>query len=538
MSVTPSRPHLPLRRSTRPTLWEDKLPDGPEEGEEHLARDYTADVTILGAGITGLSAAIPLAEAGLRVAVLEARSLGGGVSIATTAHATAVVDARYHEIIADHGEEAARVVARASMDAIAQIERWVHEHRILSGFFRRPGYLFSEHEKDLPELEKECLAAARAGLEVELVKDLPLPFATKAGMRVRNQAQFHAGEYLAGLISLARSRGVRFFEATRVTAVEDGETCFVHTEAGPVVRCRAVFAATHAPTVNTVFLQTKLAAYRSYVMAYKGVGIADGLFWDMEDPYHYFSSFVVDGEDYLVVGGEDHKTGQYEKTVSPFDSLRVYSTHRFAANDSAFSWSAQVEESVDGLPYIGLNSASRNVYVATGFGGNGITFGTASAMMISELIKGNVHPWMSVFDATRVKPIAAASNYLRENVDFPIHLLGDRLAPTAHLDGLQPGDGRIVKLGGRRAAVHRDVTGKLHIVSAVCPHMGCLVKFNREENSWDCPCHGSRFDVDGSVIDGPAARSLDRIGDSEDDAAPPSWDNSRRPGRNRSRGAA
>ncbi len=275
------------------------------------------------------------------------------------------------------------------------------------------------------------------------------------------------------------------------------------------MRAKKVFQATHAP-LNLVFLQTKIHAYRSYVLAYPNVTLADGLFFDTQDPYHYFSSFEVDGVPYLILGGEDHKTGTVTDTEARFDALHGWAKAHFAVPEPSHGWSSQVEEPVDGLPYIGLNSMSENVYVATGFSGNGVTFGTAAAQIVTDLVLGRANVHADLFSATRLKPVASAVEYLSENVDFPIHFLSDHVRPVEakNLAEIAPGEGKTMRVKGERVAVYRDGKGAVHCVSSVCTHLGCVVKFNPTETSWDCPCHGSRFDVDGAVLDGPATKPL------------------------------
>jgi len=321
----------------------------------------------------------------------------------------------------------------------------------------------------------------------------------------------HGLRYLEGLAQAAQAQGARLHEESRVVTIDDGDRCTVHLEHGPTVRAKKVFVATHAP-LNRVFLQTKIHAYRSYVLALPlpRSALADALFWDTADPYHYFSSFAVDGASYLILGGEDHKTGTETDTAPRYETLAAWAKERFGAGEPAFRWSAQVEEPVDGLPYIGRNSVSDNVYVATGFSGNGITFGTVAARIITDLVTGKNNPWADLYSATRIKPLASAAEFTTENVDFPMHFFSDRLRPAEAKEpkDIGPGEGKTMRVNGERLACYRDPQGLLHAVSSVCTHLGCLVKFNGAEKSWDCPCHGSRFGVDGEVLDGPATRPL------------------------------
>lgn len=474
-----------------------------------LERDLTVDVAIVGGGITGLTAAVLLARAGQRVALLEARRLGGGVSDRSTTHMTEMIDAGYAAIESDFGKEGARLVASSSRAAIDLITSLVDTHAIRCAPIRRPGYQYTERADQEDRLRKEYEAAHRAGLAVEHLSSAPLPFSSRGAVLFPDQLQVHIGRYLAGLASAAVSHGATLHEGSRVIAIEDGDPCTLHLENGPVVTAKKVFCATHAP-LNRVFLQTKVAAYRSYVLAFRDVAFPDGLFWDMEDPYHYMSAYPIDGVSYLVVGGEDHKTGKETNTGVHFERLADWMRARVPVMAPLYRWSAQVEETVDGLPFIGRNSMSHNVYVATGFSGNGTTFGTLAAMIVTGLVTGKESPWASLYAATRVKTFASAAAYATENVDFPIHLVTDHLKPpeAASLADIAPGEGKTVRVRGERLAVYRDPKGALHAVSSVCTHLGCTVRFNQAESTWDCPCHGSRFGVDGAVLDGPATRAL------------------------------
>jgi nitrite reductase/ring-hydroxylating ferredoxin subunit len=271
-----------------------------------------------------------------------------------------------------------------------------------------------------------------------------------------------------------------------------------------------VVLATHAP-LNLLLLQTKIAHYRSYVVAGPVRHSPYGLFWDMEDPYHYIRSQRVGNDYYLLVGGEDHKTGQEHETGARFAALAAFA-ERFGMRTITHSWSAQVIEPVDGLPLIGPNANSENVFVATGFSGDGMIYGTLSAMILADLCQGIPNRYAELYQATRIKPIAALQSYTGENIDFPLHLVSDAIRPpdVTSVDSIERGDGKIVRVHGERLAVYRDEHGELHAVSSVCTHLGCQVAFNPSEKSWDCPCHGSRFDTKGLVINTPAVRNLAR----------------------------
>jgi Rieske Fe-S protein len=271
--------------------------------------------------------------------------------------------------------------------------------------------------------------------------------------------------------------------------------------------------AAHVPVNNRVLLHTKIAAYRTYAIAIEvEPGYLRGLFWDTVDPYHYTRAQEIDEKTYLIVGGEDHRTGEETHTEVHFDNLLAFARRRFVGGPVKYQWSGQIIEPVDGLPFIGPNSGSRHVFVATGYAGNGITYGTLAGMMFADHVSGRKNRYADLYDATRVKPIASASDYVAENLPFPAHLVKDRLTNTnVDLDSpedLHPGEGGIFAGQEGKVAICRDRQGALHAVSPVCTHLACDVAWNGAEQSWDCPCHGSRFSPDGRVINGPAVSDL------------------------------
>lgn len=497
------------------SLW--SLPaDAPKYAP--LSRDIQVDVAVVGAGITGVTAAVLLKQAGQSVALLEARTLGSGVTGGTTAHLTEAVDARYYSIEKDFGRESAALVRESSRKAIEELAALSERFGVAHAFERVPGVLFTEEPEKKGELEQEYEAARRAGAAVELGA-VALPFPTAAGLHFANQAQLSPLIYLEALARSIPGAGSAVFEHTRVQDVELGEPLKVWTQSGALVHAKYVIYATHAPPVVGPF-QTKVAQYRSYVCAGPSPSPVRGLYWDMQDPYHYVRSADCRGVSYLVVGGSDHKTGKGPKRgpASAFDDVIAYAG-RFGVTATR-RWSAQVVEPVDGLPYIGRLKDDEPIFVATGFSGNGTTFGTLSAMMLRDAILGRTNPYAQLYRATRFKPLVSLAPVIEENAAFPARLVKDRLTVEAHaLAEIMPGDGKVLRAGHEKLAVYRDTSGKLHAVSARCPHMGCNVTFNRVELSWDCPCHGSRFKTDGSLLDGPATKPLEARAIPEEDVS-------------------
>ena len=476
-----------------------------------LTRDLDIDIAIIGGGVTGLTAAALLGRGGLRVAVFERERIASGESGNTTSHLTEAVDARYQTIIKNFGLDAARLVRESKRDAIARIEALAASAKE-SRFERSPGYLYTEQAEHVSFLADELDAARQAGCEVQWIDDVPLPFATSGAIRWDAQAQVHAGAYLGALANEAARAGVEIFEHTMVKNVHEGEPCHLETEAHRIT-ARQVLVAANVPVNNRVLLHTKIAAYRSYAIAIEmEPGFLRGLFWDTADPYHYTRPQAVDGKHYLIIGGEDHRTGEETHTEVHYENLVEYTRLRFPGGPVTYRWSGQIIESVDGLPFIGPNSGSSHVFVATGYAGNGITFGTLAGMMFADYVAGRTTPYAELYDATRVKPVASAYDYVAENVAFPAHLLKDRLTNTnvdvKSLDDLRPGEGGIFAGDEGKVAVCRDRDGALHAVSSICTHLACDVAWNVAEQSWDCPCHGSRFTPDGKVINGPAVSEL------------------------------
>lgn len=474
-----------------------------------IVGDITVDVAIVGAGITGITAAALLEREGKSVALVDKAHVGSGETGHTTAHLTEALDGRYTDLISKFGEEGARLAAESTRTAIDHIASVVRQHRISCGFRRVPGYFYSESPEERERLDEEGQAARRAGLRAELTSEVPLPFRVPWAVRFPDQAEFHPQQYLRALAGTLRNS--RVFEGTQVIDVEDGEPCYLRTNTGTVT-ARDVIVAANVPINNRVFLHTKIAAYRSYVVAAPISEALAGLFWDTDDPYHYTRSQEAEGRTFLIVGGEDHKVGLERDTEEAYQRLEEFVRTRFPVRSLAYRWSGQIIEPVDGLPFIGLNSLSHHVYVATGYSGNGITFGTLAGMILADVIAGRENTYADLYDATRVKLLASAKEYISENVDFPKHLVADRLTnlnvETTALAEVARNEGKIVALDGEKYAVYRDSHGKVCALSPVCPHLGCDVRWNTAEKSWDCPCHGSRFSAEGKVVNGPAVTDL------------------------------
>jgi glycine/D-amino acid oxidase-like deaminating enzyme/nitrite reductase/ring-hydroxylating ferredoxin subunit len=477
-----------------------------------LTADETADVAIIGAGITGITAAALLNERGRSVIVLEKETVAGGETGNTTAHLTEAVDARYHYIRRKYSVDDAKLVAQASRAAIEKIAELIERHAIDCRFRRVPGYLYTEKRKYVSEVKGEARAAQEAGLDAKFIDDVPLPFPTRGAALFANQAQFHPREYLTALAAKIAGDGVRLFEHTAVTNVKNGEPCVVETEHGTVT-AKAVLMATNVPIAGYTHIHTLGAAYRTYAIAFEASGEhPEGLFWDTADPYHYTRWQDTSEGTFMIVGGEDHRVGEDEDTDACFQRLLDYTREHFGEQRERYRWSGQVIEPHGGLPLIG---GKKGIYLSTGYSGQGMTFGTAGAMIVADLLTGVDNEWAKVFDLDRVRPHMTAREFLTENLHFPAHLAQDRLTTMGveghALDEVGIGEGKILKVDGKKVAAYRDDAGKVHCVSTVCTHLKCDVAWNGAERTWDCPCHGSRFTPDGEVLNGPARHPLEKV---------------------------
>lgn len=486
-----------------------------------LNKNTTADACIIGAGIAGLTTAYLLSRRGLKTVVLEDGRIGGGETGRTTAHLTAALDDRYFELERLHGADGARLAAASHTVAIDQVEQIINEEGVACDFERLDGYLFTPPGESAEILERELAAAQRAGLiNTELVKRAPLKqFDTGTALRFPNQAQFHPLKYLTGLAEAITRRGGQICTGTHAAQIEGGDNAVVTTADGRKVTCGAVVVATNTPVNDMVAIHTKQAPYRTYVIALRVPrgAVNKALFWDTPDPYHYVRLLSDEAAgngsngqtDLLIVGGEDHKTGQEDK-VDRFGRLLAWARERFPeVGETVYQWSGQVLEPVDGLAFIGRNPLDAdNVFIATGDSGNGMTHGTIAGILLTDLITGRDNQWAELYNPSRVK-LLAAGDFLSENLNVAaqyVDLL--RGGDVDTYQQIQPGAGAVVSHGLTKLAVYRDEQGQVHEYSAICPHLGCVVQWNRVEKSWDCPCHGSRFDPLGGVLNGPANVNL------------------------------
>lgn len=482
-------------------------------GLERLDHDSQADVCIIGAGIAGLSVAYGLLRLGRRVLVLEDGEPGCGETGRTTAHLTVALDQRYVELERIHGPEGARIAAESHSAGIDAIETIIDREVIECDFQRVDGYLFAASAADQPLLELEAAAARRAGIVgVKLVDRAPVSsFETGRCLRFPRQAQLDAGRFVSGLADAVCRLGGVIHVNTHVARIDESPDLRIVTREGHVVNCGAVVVATNSPISDIVTIHTKQAAYRTYVIGAKVPmdSVPRILLWDLADPYHYVRTVR---DNLLLVGGEDHKTGQEDDGEDRFARLEAWARERFPVERIDFRWSGQVLEPVDGIAFIGQDPAtSGRMFVATGHSGNGMTYGAIAGILIPDLIAGTPNPWSSLYDPARVS-LGSAGDFMKENANVALQY-ADWLGPAdvESSDAVAAGSGAVVQCGMKKLAVYRSLDNTLHTMSAACPHLGCVVAWNAVESSWDCPCHGSRFEATGAVINGPANVGLSPV---------------------------
>ncbi|ARQ11217.1 FAD dependent oxidoreductase protein [Rhizobium etli] len=482
-----------------------------------LGRNEDFDAVVVGSGIAGMSIAYELAAAGQKVAVLDRGRIGGGMTARTTAHLASVCDDYFSELIGLRGEELARLYFQSHSAAIDRIEAIQTAERISCDFRRLDGFLFLASEKGAADLRRELEAGLKIGIAVEEVSGLPLArHADTPALRYPDQATFHPLKYLRGLATGIRARGGTLYSDTIVDKVEETDGGVrVGTNSGLTVTARWAIVATNSPINDRVALHTKQAPYRTYAMAFeiaRGI-VPDGLYWDTEDPYHYVRLHPGDDEsDFLIVGGEDHKTGTADDADDRFAALTSWS-RRLVPDLGAEThrWSGQVMETIDYAGFIGRNPGNERLFVVTGDSGEGMTHGVVASLLISEVILGGNSAWRELYEPSR-KTVSAVGNYLAENATM-IKNFAEYVAPgeIESVDRLRPGEGAIVREGMTKIAAFRGDDGTLYRRSATCTHVGCHVHWNSLERCWDCPCHGSHFAVDGTVLNAPAVSPLTEI---------------------------
>ena len=489
-----------------------------------LASNLKTEVVVVGGGIAGLSVAYCLVKAGKKVVVVEDGFIGSGESGRTTAHLVNALDDRYSEIERVLGEENCRLAAESHTEAINFVEQVAREENIDCEFRRLDGFLFLHPTDDRSTIDDEFVATNKYGIRTEKIEGVP-DVADETGICLRfpNQAQFHPMKYLKGLAEFIVRNGGSIYTETRIENIGKTGVKSKHFS----IDAEHIVVATNSPVNDWVTMHTKQHPYRTYVIG--GLipkdSIRPGLWWDtgniksewVTDPYHYVRLQPYDEtHDLLIAGGEDHKTGQADKEhieeEQRYGRLERWTRKHFPSMEKiVYHWSGQVLEPVDMMAFIGKNPGDKNIYIATGDSGNGMTHGTIAGMLISDLILGRKNPWEKLYDPSRIT-LRSVPEFLNEVGNMSVQYLDFfQASEVKSLDEIKPRDGAIVNIRGKKVAVYRDETEGLHAFSAICPHMGCVLQWNGDEHSFDCPCHGSRFTCQGVVVNGPAKNDLSRM---------------------------
>jgi glycine/D-amino acid oxidase-like deaminating enzyme/nitrite reductase/ring-hydroxylating ferredoxin subunit len=476
------------------------------------------DVLIVGGGITGITTALLLQKGGKKTVIAEAHTIGFGTTGGTSAHINTFADTTYPEAESAFGEEGARLFADAINEGFGLIKTHIDTYKIECDYETKPGYLYAENEDEMKQLDEVYDGAIKVGVAVNYTDEVPTPVAFKKALIWNGQAQFHPLKYLQGLQKAYVAAGGVVIENNRVTGIETDKG--IHTAASTMgdIRAKSVIYATHMPP-NINLFNFECAPYRSYVMAVKlkSGKYPDALIYDSQEPYHYVRSHIIDGQPLLIAGGLDHKTG-HEDPEKAFADLEKYIHKYYSISSVKYRWSSQYYVPVDGLPYIGqMPLAAKGIYCATGYNGNGMMLGSMAGKLLSDLVRKRPNPYAELFDPCRVKPIDGFTEFVKENADVAYHFVADRIGvhETDSLKRVQPGTGKVVEVNGEKIAAYRDEEGTIHALSPVCTHAGCIVNWNSEEKSWDCPCHGARFDIDGGILTGPATKNLQAINANE-----------------------
>jgi glycine/D-amino acid oxidase-like deaminating enzyme/nitrite reductase/ring-hydroxylating ferredoxin subunit len=482
-----------------------------------LQGGISVDVAVIGAGMTGLTAATLLKRAGKTVAVIESKRIVRGATGYTTAKVTAGHGVIYGELEDNFGREGARIYAQANQAAVDRIVQLADEVGVDCDLERKANYVYAESKNEVQSIQQEVDAARRAGLDATFVDNTALPYEVAGAVRLDGQAQFHPRKYLLALAARIPGDGSHVFELTRALDVDEGESCDVKTNRG-TLRARDVIVATHLPFLDRGLFFAKTYPHRSYAVAapIEEAHAPDGMFINSGTPTRSVRT-IRDGDRLLIqVGGNGHKAGQEEDTPKRYDDLdRFLREHWPEAGAIEYRWSTQDYMPLDNVPYIGrLRRGSRHLFTATGFRKWGMTNGTVAATILSDRILERENDWAQLFEAKRLKPRVSATKFVKEGASVGFQFVADRLsrADKGSPEELGKREGAIVRVRGRKRAVYRDDDGALHVLSAVCRHLWCIVAWNPAERTWDCPCHGSRYTGEGRMIQGPTVEDLKRVG--------------------------
>lgn len=494
-----------------------------KENHPDLKEDISVDVAIVGGGIVGITTAFLLKGKGLKVAIIEANEICHGTTGHTTAKVTSQHSLIYKNIISKFGEEKARQYAEANESAIHFIADLVKEKNIDCDFCTKPSYVYTQSEAYISKIEKEVDAASRLGIKASYQSNIGLPFDIKAAVKFDNQAQFHPLKYLLSIAKEIPGDGSYIFESTKVVDIDDREICTVITSNGSKVTASKVVIASHFPCYDGLGLYfARMYAEKSYVLGVKiKEKFPEGMYITAEDPGRSLRSQKYEDGEIILVGGEHHKTGSEKHTNIHYENLSNFAKESFDLQGIIYRWSTQDYSTVDKVPYVGyLTSKTTNILVATGFRKWGMTNGTAAARILTNYITKEENPWAPVYNPSRFNIIASGAKLVSTNLEVAETLIGGKITPAKSNVDIKNGEAHVVKMDGEKVGAYRDEQGQLHVVDITCTHLGCELVWNEAEKTWDCPCHGSRFNYDGDNVEGPAFKPLKHIGEGKNKPDP------------------
>ncbi len=475
-----------------------------------LTKDIEVDVAIIGGGITGIISAMLLSNEGKSVAVTEALNIGLGTTGYSTGNLYVVVDEHLSKIKRKWDKEVMCAVAASRKAALELIENIISKYKVDCNFIHTPFYYFAESpdNSSFDFLNDEFESASQASLSPELVSETPLPFKISKALKIQNQSQFQPLKFIRQLASKMISNSCSIYENSPVDRIEEENNMLYIGD--KKVRARHIIMATHTPK-GVYAVQSVLAPYREYGVAgtLNNKNYPEGIFWSADEKKHSVRSYHNNGKDYILTIGEKHKTGQEEDNRKCVERLQSYLDSHFDMKSFEYQWGGQHYRSADGLPYIGP-SGDGNLYIATGFATDGLIYGALAGILIKDMILKKANRWNEIYDSKRITPMKSAKNFIKENIDDAIQYLKDlpMNVDITSFSELKNGEGKSIEIEGEKCGAYRDDNGKLHLVSLTCTHLKCICNFNYFEKSWDCPCHGSRFDIEGKVLEGPAIRNL------------------------------
>lgn len=505
---------------TSESFW---LASTPQTNYRQLDKEIKVDVAVIGGGLAGISTAWLLKGEGLTVAVMEADRLCQGTTAYSTAKITSQHNLIYAQIKDQFGEELARQYAQANEQALKFMGETIRELHIQCDYLEQPAFVYTQQDRYVQKIQQEAEVAQSLGIRASYHQSLDLPFRVKAAVAFEGQAQFHPRRYVLALAERVEGEGSFIFEQTRAVGIDEGSPKVIYTKQGHRISADHVVVASHFPFHDGLGLYfARMYPDRSYILAVRTEDkLAPGMYVTVESPGRSLRTFHLEKGEGILLAGESHKTGHGENMATHYQALGEFAAEIFSQPEILYRWSAQDYTTIDKIPYIGkIRSGAENIYVATGFRKWGISSSTVSALLLRDLIVKGESPWQDVYSPSRGLKLSSAGQLVQQNLHVANLLVSGKLQKPVAGEEVRPGEGKLVQLDGHKVGAYRDEEGKLHLVDITCTHMGCELKWNNGEKSWDCPCHGSRFTYEGDVLEGPAINPLHHLTQGPNDIDP------------------